>query len=91
MTPMRNGEKKGVVNEEKKGVVNEENEEYKAFEWEDMNLELERQWYTMEEDGWWGEDPETKFIGDNKKYEKIEEELERVNNRRGKSRNWREE
>ena len=44
----------------------------------------------MEEDGWWGEDTEMKFMGDSKKYEKMEEELERVN-RRGKNRNWREE
>lgn len=45
----------------------------------------------MEEDGWWGEDPSNKFVGDNQKYEKIEQELERVNQRRNKSRNWREE
>lgn len=66
--------------EEQKKMDEEVENEYAAFEWEEMEKDVDRDWYDQDEGGV-VEDTESHFIGDKEKFQAMEEQMEAYNNR----------
>ena len=71
------------MNEEKKGD-NELENEYAAFEWEEIGKDMDREWYDVEESGV-VEDTDSHFLGDREKYKLMEEQLDAYNSKANRS------
>ena len=57
--------------------------EYSAFEWEEMERDADRAWYDCAESGVMDEDREDLyFVGNKDKFHQIEEQVERMNQQR---------
>jgi len=71
-----------TTNDKKSDFLKEDDgleQNYRAFEWEELDKDAERTWYDQEEEGIVDDEEDRHFIGDKNKFRAIEQELEARN------------